>query len=124
MHIKKINPQPFNAPLLSLELNTPLGTMLAISDERALYFLGFINRDNLKQEIQHLCIVTKTTIIPGTSMPIELIKSELAAYFNGTLQEFKTPLYYSGTVFQKRCWDTLRTIPYGHTKSYADCAHA
>src|SRR5438128_8067703 len=92
--------QNYTTTLTSCILDTQLGQILAVSDNHALYFLGFIDRNNLEQEIKQLSVVTKATIISGTSAPIESITSELIAYFKGTLRKFKTPLHIVGTEFQ------------------------
>jgi AraC family transcriptional regulator of adaptative response/methylated-DNA-[protein]-cysteine methyltransferase len=63
-------------------------------------------------------------IIPGDSEHLERLAEELERYFAGKLQEFTVPLIYPGTEFQVACWDYLRTIPYGATRSYADEARA
>lgn len=47
---------------------------------------------------------------------------QLDAYFNGDLQEFDLELDMSGTAFQRRVWNALRTIPYGETRSYGAIA--
>jgi methylated-DNA-[protein]-cysteine S-methyltransferase len=47
---------------------------------------------------------------------------ELQAYFRGELRSFDVPLEIVGTDFQKRVWNTLRTIPYGQTRSYSEIA--
>lgn len=44
---------------------------------------------------------------------------ELTAYFNGTLQSFKTPYLTVGTAFQKQVWLELTQIAYGSTVSYS-----
>jgi len=93
--------------------------MLALSDESTLYFLGFCTRKKLETEIKQLCNTFNAIIIAGTSKPIKSIQKELDAYFSGTLQEFKTPLTLTGTLFQKKCWNALQHIPYGQTQSYA-----
>ncbi|MCB5955175.1 methylated-DNA--[protein]-cysteine S-methyltransferase [Enterococcus sp. CWB-B31] len=50
---------------------------------------------------------------------------ELDTYFSGKLKEFTTPLLFEkGTVFQKKVWDALLSIPYGETRSYLDIAKA
>jgi methylated-DNA-[protein]-cysteine S-methyltransferase len=49
---------------------------------------------------------------------------QLRAYFSGRLREFRLPLDYQGTDFQKRVWRQLETIPYGETRSYAQIAAA
>ncbi|TCT10068.1 methylated-DNA--[protein]-cysteine S-methyltransferase [Paralcaligenes ureilyticus] len=52
----------------------------------------------------------------------ERTRKELAEYFAGQRQTFDIPLALSGTVFQKKVWDALRTISYGQTVSYGDVA--
>jgi methylated-DNA-[protein]-cysteine S-methyltransferase len=47
---------------------------------------------------------------------------ELDEYFDGTRREFAVPLDLRGTVFRRRVWDLLRSIPYGETRSYHDVA--
>ena len=49
-------------------------------------------------------------------------KTQLEAYFNGTLKEFHLKLNPKGTDFQKKVWQALETIPYGETRSYKDIA--
>lgn len=48
--------------------------------------------------------------------------AQLGEYFAGERTEFDLPLAASGTEFQRRVWQQLRTIPYGVTCSYADIA--
>jgi AraC family transcriptional regulator, regulatory protein of adaptative response / methylated-DNA-[protein]-cysteine methyltransferase len=105
-------------------LDTPLGPMLVMSDEEALYLLEFVDRRGLEREVERLRIKTKAVIIPGVSNPITSIQDELNSYFNGTLQEFKTPLHLFGSPFQKMVWKELTRIPYGQTRSYFDQAKA
>ena len=47
---------------------------------------------------------------------------QLEAYFARRLRRFDLPLSPTGTAFQMRVWEALRTIPYGETRSYADIA--
>ncbi|MGB6976230.1 MAG: trifunctional transcriptional activator/DNA repair protein Ada/methylated-DNA--[protein]-cysteine S-methyltransferase [Gammaproteobacteria bacterium] len=105
-------------------LDTPLGPMIAISDEEALYLLEFVDRRGLEREIEHLRKKTKTAIIPGYTKPIHFIEKELNLYFSGKLKEFKTPLLLLGSSFQKSVWEELKKIPYGETRSYLDIAKA
>ena len=48
--------------------------------------------------------------------------AELKMYFEGMLKEFTIPLKLIGTDFRKKCWEALRTIPYGETISYKELA--
>ena len=47
---------------------------------------------------------------------------QLDAYFAGDLVTFDLPLDLRGSVFQRRCWLALATIPYGQTVSYGEQA--
>ncbi|KJV80458.1 methylated-DNA-[]-cysteine S-methyltransferase family protein [Rickettsia hoogstraalii str. RCCE3] len=105
-------------------LDTTLGAMIAISDEKLLYLLEFVDRRGLELEIERLRIKTKSAIISGSTKPILMIEEELKLYFNGTLQKFNTPIYLLGSPFQKMVWQELINIPYGKTRSYLNQAKA
>ena len=47
---------------------------------------------------------------------------QLEAYFAGSRQTFDVPLALAGTDFQRRVWEGLLEIPYGHTMSYGELA--
>ena len=49
---------------------------------------------------------------------------ELHRYFDGELHEFKTPIAWVGTKFQRQVWEALRRIPFGETRSYTQLAGA
>jgi len=57
-----------------------------------------------------------------SEQPFEEVKRQLAAYFDGSLQEFDLPLKPTGTEFQLAVLDELRRIPYGETRSYGEVA--
>ena len=105
-------------------LDTPLGPMIAIADEKALYLLEFVERRGLEREIERLRQKTKAAIIPGRSPPIDSIEKELSLYFEGILREFETPFIVLGSPFQKCVWEELCKISYGETVSYLDIAVA
>jgi AraC family transcriptional regulator of adaptative response/methylated-DNA-[protein]-cysteine methyltransferase len=104
-------------------IDTPLGPMIAIANEQALYLLEFLDRKNLECEVERLVKKTKSAIIPGHTPPLQSIEAELKNYFEGTLIEFKTPIFLMGSSFQKRIWEELKQIPFGHTQSYFDIAN-
>lgn len=108
--------------LKSAWLDTPLGPMLAISDDEALCLLEFVGKHGLETGIERLRIESKAVILPGKADPIESIQDELKLYFDGNLREFKTPLHILGSLFQKLVWQSSMGIPYGNTKSYKDLA--
>ena len=106
------------------EISTPLGPMIAIGDEKALYLLEFMNRYGLEEAIKRLQKQTQTSIASGKTPPIDLIEKELCQYFKGTLNHFLTPIKMRGSPFQKRVWLELKKIPLGQTCAYADIAKA
>ena len=108
----------------SSTVHTPLGPMLAIGDEAALYLLEFLDCRGLEHEIKKLCAKTKSRIITGVTDPIVSIETELKSYFDGNLQSFKTPIHLLGSPFQQMVWAELMRIPYGTTRSYGDQASA
>lgn len=99
-------------------LETPLGPMVAISDDESLYLLEFFDRKGLTAEIEYLVKKRGSQIISATAPPLVSIKEELKAYFNGSLKKFETPFSLRGTDFQKLAWNALTEIPYGETRSY------
>ncbi len=103
-------------------LDTPLGTMVAIGSDDALYLLEFVDRLDLERKVERLVQRTKSAIVPGTSASIVSIQQELNAWFDGALRVFKTPLFLLGSAFQKSVWEALRHIPYGETRSYLEQA--
>lgn len=103
-------------------IDTPLGPMIAIADEQVLYLLEFVDRRGLEREVERLRNKIKSAIIPGCTQPIQSIENELKKYFEGSLIEFKTPLIFLGSHFQKCVWEELKKIPFGETRSYSEIA--
>lgn len=103
-------------------LDTKLGPMIAIADEKGLYLLEFVDRRGLEREIERLRKKLKVSIIPGETPIIANIKKEITEYFDGKKIIFKTPIHLIGSLFQKKVWEMLRKIPLGKTQSYMDIA--
>ena len=111
--------------LFAAWLDTPLGPMTAIADERELHLLEFVDRRGLEREIERLRQRQKAGIAPGRTAPIAQIEKELKDYFAGRSMTFETPLARAtGSPFQNAVWDALLTIPPGETWSYAQLARA
>lgn len=103
-------------------LDTPIGSMLAISSRDALFLLEFIDRPALPHEIEKLKQLTASEIIFGRTPHIDQVEQELAAYFAGEKHTFTTPLAEFGSVFTRKVWDALRAIPVGELRSYSSLA--
>jgi AraC family transcriptional regulator of adaptative response/methylated-DNA-[protein]-cysteine methyltransferase len=105
-------------------IDTPLGPMIAIADEEALYLLEFVSRRGLEREIEKLRKTRGSVIVPGKTAPIDSITKELQWYFAGSLTSFQTPIKPLGSPFQKRVWEELQRIPMGKTCSYSEIARS
>lgn len=108
--------------LKSSWIDTPLGPMIVIGDEHAIYLLEFVDRRGLERKVERLRQKTKSAIIPGVTESIRLIEGELTEYFAGKLTIFTTPICLLGSPFQKSVWEQLMAIPPGETRSYSDIA--
>lgn len=105
-------------------IETPLGTMFACAVEQGICLLEFSDRKMLETQFKNLAKRLNATIIQGKNKHFELLKKELAKYFEGKLKEFTVPLFSPGTKFQESVWNELLNIPYGNTRSYQEQANA
>ncbi len=68
---------------------------------------------------------TAADSIGGGRPPPLLAEAErqLRQYFTGKRTEFDLPLQAKrGTEFERKVWDAIASIPYGHTRSYGEIA--
>ena len=105
-------------------IETPLGPMLALADDRGLALLEFVDRRGLERELQALSKKFGRSILPGTHRYLEQIDAELNAYFAGRSLSFATPIAMNGSPFQRAVWKALLEIPPGATRSYGNIAAA
>ena len=92
----------------SLVYNSPVGNLLIRADEESIVEVSFSDSAHANEaddcEVLDRCV------------------AELETYFAGRLKDFTVPLKLIGTDFRKKCWQALRTIPYGETISYKELA--
>lgn len=55
---------------------------------------------------------------------LQQVARKLYAYFSGQQKTIEVPYKLVGTPFQKKIWQQLSTIPYGHQISYKGLAHS
>jgi AraC family transcriptional regulator of adaptative response/methylated-DNA-[protein]-cysteine methyltransferase len=104
-------------------LDTPLGEMLAATNDDGICLLEFTERRMLPTQ---LATVERRVgrLVPGRHALLGRLQEELDAYFAGTLREFSLPLVAPGSPFEERVWAALRAIPRGETRSYEELAAA
>ncbi len=103
---------------------TPLGPMLAGVTDEGLCLLEFVDRRMLATQIKRLVKLLDCAITPGDHPVLAEVGEQLTDYFAGDRTDFELPTIVPGTDFQVRCWNWLRSIPYGQTASYAEQAQA
>ncbi len=92
--------------MTSCTIATPIGALRICEEDGAICAIDF----------------TKGALYPPGTPLLQEAARQLAAYFAGTLTDFDLPLRLEGTAFRLRCWEALRTIPYGETISYGEQA--
>lgn len=98
------------------EMPSPVGILKLVASDKGLMAILWEN-DNPNRIPLKSCMENKKHPI------LEQVETELKAYFNKQLKVFSVPLDFSGTVFQEKVWEALRTIPFGETRSYQQIAH-
>jgi methylated-DNA-[protein]-cysteine S-methyltransferase len=98
--------------VLTARMSSPIGILTLTSNGSALTQL--ILAREVDSEIES---------VPAEVDPVLAAAHEqLNAYFDMRLSDFDLPLEPRGTEFQRRVWDSLTTIPFGETISYAELA--
>lgn len=102
--------------LFCIEIDTPLGIMIAISNDKGINLLEFADRKNIEKQIQKTTLGEEVT--KESNIHLDLLKKELKEYFSRGRKIFTVPLDVVGTDFQKEVWTELLNIPFGKTISY------
>lgn len=108
-------------------METPIGNLLLTANSEALLGLDFMDTEHecpagFPKNISYKEMAGQAQ---NTASPVlKLAVNQLAEYFSGKLQNFTVPLNLGlrGTPFQQKCWQALRQIPYGQTRTYKDMA--
>jgi AraC family transcriptional regulator of adaptative response/methylated-DNA-[protein]-cysteine methyltransferase len=105
-----------------MELQTPLGTMIAAANDRGLLLCEFHDRPMLPTQLQRIEAICKGSPVEGRHEVLDQTQRELDEYFRGARQGFTIPLVLDGSPFQTAVWGALLQIPYGATTSYDNIA--
>lgn len=111
-----------NNELTAAIIDTPIGEMLTVGDDKHIYLLQVLQQELTNSQVKRILDQTKSYLISGRTKPIILLERELKDYFNGTLKEFTTPIQMFGTDFQMHVWNQLRKVPFGKKISYTRLA--
>jgi AraC family transcriptional regulator, regulatory protein of adaptative response / methylated-DNA-[protein]-cysteine methyltransferase len=111
-----------NAMLRSDWIDTPLGGMIAVTDQHALHLLEFTGRRALGTELRRLAAMAKGSIGLGRTAITDQTEAQLTQYFAGLSADFTVPMVLHGSPFARAVWARLREIPVGQTRSYGRIA--
>lgn len=96
------------------EVTAPVGRLLIAGTDAGLWLIEFERPRHPEPRVAEW--------EAGDTALLRETRKQLAAYFAGRLRTFDLPIAARGTAFQQRVWHSLREIPYGATRSYADIA--
>ena len=96
-------------------IESPVGRLLLAGNAQALTHVSF-------QDGRHPTRPDPQWTYSET--PFQTSIQQLNEYFSGKRKTFKIKLAPEGTPFQRKVWEALQTIPYGHTLSYGQIANA
>jgi methylated-DNA-[protein]-cysteine S-methyltransferase len=89
--------------------------------EKGLCFVGSLGGG--KKELEEWMNKTNSNdVYEENGNKIASYATQLEEYFKGERTRFNLPLDSKGTVFQKKVWAGLATIPYGETVTYGELA--
>lgn len=97
----------------TLTIQTPLGNLVLVADQECIVGVSFTQQNAMMD-------IPRNELSPVLAST----KDSLEAYFAGKLRDCVLPLAPQGTVFQRKVWNALQTIPYGETISYRELAQA
>ncbi|MEN9463605.1 MAG: hypothetical protein RLZZ355_1535, partial [Pseudomonadota bacterium] len=78
--------------LLSRQLSTPLGEMLAVASPQGLCLLEFVGQGGVQRELAQVEAARGGPVQPGDNAVLAQAAHELAEYFAGQRQRFGVPL--------------------------------
>jgi methylated-DNA-[protein]-cysteine S-methyltransferase len=96
-------------------LESPLGRLLVVGDEKGLRFLEF-------EKGERAFPPRKEWRRDDGFLLFRDVEEQLQGYFSGRRRRFRLELAPEGTPFQRRVWEELVRIPYGETLTYTELA--
>jgi len=101
-------------------MDSPIGPLLLVAGEGGLQEIRFGGG----RSTAAVGAAPEAGAVPlaGEAEILREARTQLHAYFDGSLRKFDLPLAPRGGPFELRVWQALLEIPYGTTRSYSDIA--
>lgn len=97
---------------------TNVGEFVIGSIEHSICLLDYRWRKSRSSIDRRLKSKFNATFIEQNNPLLEKVKNQIDRYLNADLKKFEFPMSLAGSDFQKSVWKSLKTIPYGETRSY------
>lgn len=104
--------------LLSANIESPLGNMVAIASDQGICIFDFVDRKNLDNIIGRVTKSLNVAMNEGSHAIFDHLQRQIDEYFIGERFDFDLPMQPTGSPFQLSVWGTLMQIPFGETRSY------
>jgi len=117
-NMRRLHPPTEIAPMYCSVVESPIGLLGLAATERGLCEIrtGVANPEEFFRSLE----INRATPPRREDAVFQTINRQLSEYFRGRLREFSVALdLREGTAFQQQVWRTLRTIPFGRTRSYS-----
>ncbi len=102
--------------------DSPLGRLLVACSDEGITWVSFADSDSAA--LDELADRFPGTVIEPASEPQVRWIDDALATVTSPNREPRAPLDLRGTEFQQAVWESLRAIPAGETRSYADVARS
>jgi methylated-DNA-[protein]-cysteine S-methyltransferase len=115
-------------PLLLTRIPSPLGQILLVSDNRAVWALDFEDYEDrmmklLQKRYGSVQLAEQASDLGDCNLTRQSLQACIQAYFSGDLNSLNhLPVETGGTPFQQQVWQSLRTIPAGQVITYGELA--
>lgn len=103
-------------------IETPLAPLTIATTDRGICLVEMGTPDRVSREQAELERALGESFSETDHPLLDRLEEELHEYFAGRRTEFSLPLDTPGTAWQRRVWDELARIPFGHTVSYGQMA--
>lgn len=110
-----------SAVFSELVIESPIGPLLLLADDEALFDVYFPNNMN-GALLRSTEAAARAKPSPKAERILRETAKQLGEYFAGTRRDFDLPMRTGGTEFQQQVWRALCTIPFGATWSYGQLA--
>ncbi|MBX7058714.1 MAG: methylated-DNA--[protein]-cysteine S-methyltransferase [Leptospirales bacterium] len=104
-------------PLQCSAIATPVGTIYLEADPQAIRRVSFMAAGVIEAEIVR-------PDEPSCYDHLSECARQLLEYFHGRRRRFDLPVDYEGTGFQRDVWESMRSIPFGETRTSNELAAA